>query len=114
MPMGQEGLRRTAWGKLRTDKNGAEIGRLPLTHHCADVAAVVEALLLKGAISRRLSRLAGVDLLPPDLTRALVRAAFLHDLGKCNRGFQAKAVARAEREQRGIRPPVTFEKSRRC
>jgi CRISPR-associated endonuclease/helicase Cas3 len=103
MRMGQEGFRRTAWGKLRTDKNGAEIGRLPLTPHCADVAAVVEALLLKGAISRRLSRLAGVDLLPPDLTRALVRAAFLHDLGKCNRGFQAKAVSRAEREQRGIR-----------
>jgi len=49
-----------AWGKLRTDENGIEIARLPLTHHCADVAAVAEALLSKGAISRRLARLAGL------------------------------------------------------
>jgi CRISPR-associated endonuclease/helicase Cas3 len=95
-------VQRTAWGKLRTDENGAEVARLPLTHHCADVAAVVEALLLKGAISRRLARLAGLSSLPPGIVRALVRAAFLHDLGKCNRGFQAKAVPKADRERRGI------------
>jgi CRISPR-associated endonuclease/helicase Cas3 len=91
-----------AWGKLHTDDTGREVGRLPLTHHCADVAAVAEALLVKGAISRRLAQLAGLDSLPPELIRAFVRAAFLHDLGKCNRGFQAKAIPKADRERRGI------------
>ena len=84
-------------------ENGAELARLPLTHHCVDVAAVVEALLTKGAISRRLARLAGLSFLPPELVRAFVRAAFLHDLGKCNCGFQAKALPKSDRERRGIR-----------
>ena len=79
------------------------MGRLPLTHHCADVAAVVEALLIKGAISHRLALLGGLDSLTPELTRALVRTAFLHDVGKCNRGFQAKAITKAERERLGVR-----------
>jgi CRISPR-associated endonuclease/helicase Cas3 len=92
-----------AWGKLRTDENGIEIARLPLTHHCADVAAVAEALLSKGAISRRLAWLAGLGSLPPELVRVLVRIAFLHDLGKCNRGFRAKAIPKADREREGIR-----------
>ncbi len=95
-------MHRTAWGKLRTDENGAEVARLPLAHHCADVAAVVEALLLKGAISRGLARLARLSSLSPELIRALVRAAFLHDLGKCNRGFQAKAIPKADRDRLGI------------
>jgi CRISPR-associated endonuclease/helicase Cas3 len=95
-------MQRTAWGKLRLSDDGVETARLPLVHHCADVAAVVEALLLKGAISRGLARLAGLSTLPPELIRALVRTAFLHDLGKCNRGFQAKATPKAERERRGI------------
>jgi CRISPR-associated endonuclease/helicase Cas3 len=95
-------MQRIAWGKLRLSDNGIDTARLPLVHHCADVAAVVEALLLKSAISRRLARLAGLSSLPPGLTRALVRAAFLHDLGKCNHGFQAKAIPKAEREREGI------------
>jgi hypothetical protein len=41
-------MQRTAWGKLRLSQNGIETAQLPLVHHCADVAAVVEALLLKG------------------------------------------------------------------
>jgi CRISPR-associated endonuclease/helicase Cas3 len=95
-------VQRTAWGKIRTDENGAEVARLPLAHHCADVAAVVEALLIKGAISRGLARLAGLSSFSPELNRAFVRAAFLHDLGKCNRGFQAKSVPKIDRELRGI------------
>ena len=83
-------------------ESGAATSRLPLAHHCADVAAVAEALLRKGAISRRLARLAGLSCLPPELVRALVRTAFLHDLGKCNRGFQAKAIPKADRGRLGI------------
>lgn len=92
----------TAWGKLTLSESGAATSRLPLAHHCADVAAVAEALLRKGAISRRLARLAGLSCLPPELIRALVRTAFLHDLGKCNRGFQAKAIPKADRDRLGI------------
>jgi hypothetical protein len=92
----------TAWGKLTLSESGAATARLPLAHHCADVAAVAEALLRKGAISRRLARLAGLSCLPPELIRALVRTAFLHDLGKCNRGFQAKAIPKADRDRLGI------------
>ena len=95
-------IRHSAWGKLRTDETGIEVARLPLPDHSADVAAVVEAMLLKGAISRRLAHLAGLGSLPPEFVRALVRAAFLHDLGKCNRGFQAKAVPKAERDKLSI------------
>lgn len=92
----------TAWGKPTLSESGAATARLPLAHHCADVAAVAEALLRKGAISRRLARLAGLSCLPPELIRALVRTAFLHDLGKCNRGFQAKAIPKADRVRLGI------------
>jgi CRISPR-associated endonuclease/helicase Cas3 len=91
----------SAWGKLQRDPNGLEIDRLPLPSHCADVAAVAEALLTRCAIGVRLARLAGKDELSRPTIRALVRAVFLHDLGKCNWGFQAKAyseeVRRAER-----------------
>jgi CRISPR-associated endonuclease/helicase Cas3 len=49
-----------------------------------------------------LARIAGLSSLPQGVIRALVRAAFLHDLGKCNRGFQAKAIPKADRERSGI------------
>jgi CRISPR-associated endonuclease/helicase Cas3 len=50
----------------------------------------------------RLARLAGVNALPGPTVRALIRAAFLHDLGKCNWGFQAKAYPEDFRRDEGI------------
>jgi CRISPR-associated endonuclease/helicase Cas3 len=89
-----------AWGKLQME--GTRIlAWLPLTHHCADVAAVIEALLTRTSLGRRLARLAGLDNLPAPLIRALVRIAFLHDLGKCNLGFQSKSLSDAQRQARG-------------
>ena len=77
------------WGKLRTI--GDVIAEWhPLSHHCADVAAVAEVLLDLPLWNRRLSRLAGRDLTPTDRVRLAV-LAFLHDLGKFNHGFQRKA-----------------------
>lgn len=91
----------SAWGKLQRNRDGQEIDRLPLQLHCADVAAVAEALLTRSAVGVRLACLAAIDELSRPTIRALVRAAFLHDLGKCNWGFQAKAfpaeVRKAER-----------------
>lgn len=80
------------WGKLKRDrKTGVEIARFSLIGHSADVAAVTEALCGVGRIQAQLARATGREGFSDGTLRAIVRAAFLHDLGKCNAGFQAKA-----------------------
>ena len=80
------------WGKLRRDEAGEVVAWHPLEHHCADVAAVMEALLQIRNIRHRLARLAGKDdLTAREIARLCVLTA-LHDLGKANLGFQAKGV----------------------
>jgi CRISPR-associated endonuclease/helicase Cas3 len=61
-----------------------------LVDHSADVAAVVGALLAQPTINRRLARSAGLDLLDRLTCRRLEALAFLHDIGKANRGFRAR------------------------
>lgn len=68
------------WGKRRED--GAFH---PLADHCLDVAATFRALLEAPGIARSLPAL------DPVQCERLTVLAFLHDFGKCNRGFQAKA-----------------------
>lgn len=68
------------WGKRRED--GAFH---PLADHCLDVATTFRALLDAPGIARSLPRL------DPVQCERLTVLAFLHDFGKCNRGFQAKA-----------------------
>ncbi|MBK8980688.1 MAG: CRISPR-associated helicase Cas3' [Planctomycetes bacterium] len=78
------------WGKLDRDSTGNVVAWHPLVDHCADVAAVLEAVLGVTTIRLRLARLAGLDELD-DVTRArLCFLAAVHDLGKANLGFQAK------------------------
>lgn len=60
----------------------------PLSDHCLDVALVLRALL----DIEHLARLPAMESLQKDRLAAI---AFLHDLGKCNWGFQAKADPRA-------------------
>ena len=80
------------WGKLESDADGRVTAWHPLVDHCADVAACCEALLGCDTLRRRLARLAGLaDFSPVQLARLGVLAG-LHDLGKFNRGFQAKAL----------------------
>jgi CRISPR-associated endonuclease/helicase Cas3 len=68
-----------AWGKRAPD------GRThPLIDHCLDVAAVFEALLH----TRVASPLGAIC---PAQSARLAVIAYLHDFGKCNRGFQAKS-----------------------
>ncbi|MFW6085769.1 MAG: CRISPR-associated helicase Cas3' [Myxococcota bacterium] len=86
------GQPRDYWGKLER-RDGEVVAWHPLADHCADVAACFEALLERSVVRRRLARLAGL----PDLSNAQVARlsvlAALHDIGKFNHGFQAKALA---------------------
>lgn len=78
------------WAKLETE-DGEVVAWHPLLAHCADVAAVAEALLQSSILRRRHAHLLGLD----DLTDAHIgRLAYLvalHDAGKTNHGFQRRA-----------------------
>jgi CRISPR-associated endonuclease/helicase Cas3 len=84
------------WAKLRRNEAGVIVGWHSLVHHSADVAAVMEALLAVPTIAARLRVLAQGHAVC-GLTRARLGAlAFLHDIGKANRGFRARCDTRAE------------------
>jgi CRISPR-associated endonuclease/helicase Cas3 len=68
-----------AWAKC------SDIGILPLADHGTDVAAVMYALLSRGWLTR-LAHAAGREITPEERERFLA-LAFLHDMGKANRGF---------------------------
>jgi CRISPR-associated endonuclease/helicase Cas3 len=82
------GVPTTFWGKLRQRGDASTLEWHPLFDHCADVAAVTEALLGLPVWTRRMSSLAGRPLGELDGARLCVLAA-LHDVGKLNLGFQA-------------------------
>lgn len=60
----------------------------PLVDHCLDVAIVLRALLDIDNLNR-------LGIADARLKDRLAVIAFLHDLGKCNWGFQAKADPKA-------------------
>ena len=92
-----------AWGKLQIERgSGAVLDRLSLADHCVDVASVFRELCDLPAIRRNLDREAGFPLTGIHLDRLAV-FALLHDLGKCNWGFQAKDNPRAMRVASHIR-----------
>lgn len=78
------------WGKFRDESRGGPAWH-PLVDHCIDVACVLEALLAQPTIRRRLARAGGLDDLDPVQVARLCFLGFIHDLGKCAAGFQAKA-----------------------
>ena len=81
----------TFWGKLKRNE-AAQVERWhPLVAHCADVAAVAEALFTRTLLGKRLARIAGRDSFDETTVARLCVLAALHDLGKLNHGFQAKA-----------------------
>lgn len=78
------------WGKLERSEN-CSVEWHPLIDHCADVAAVCEALLRRTLIGKRLAHLGNHEYLTEsDIQRLAVLIAF-HDIGKFNLGFQNKA-----------------------
>ncbi|MGZ8350195.1 MAG: CRISPR-associated helicase Cas3' [Allosphingosinicella sp.] len=87
------GIPDRAWGKLlRSDSKLAPVIWHPLVDHCADVSAIIEALLRQPLMSRRLCRLGGLKHLDDRMIQRLGAIAFLHDIGKANRGFQNKRL----------------------
>lgn len=72
------------WGKCSSAGK-----KHPLVDHCVDVAIVFQALIEASRTD--------LGLMPkePRLLRRLAVIAFLHDFGKCNRGFQAKSEPHA-------------------
>ena len=82
-----------AWAKSPYREGTAGSGRLDLTDHSVDVAAVAEALLGLPTIRARLSALAERELSDVDVAR-LCFFVGLHDAGKVNHGFQAKLMGR--------------------
>lgn len=93
------------WGKLAHaipgDRSSPVTAWHPLADHSADVAACCVALLgwrpngfSPTILNRRLARMGGLDVLDEVHVARIGVLAGLHDLGKCNRGFQNKARGR--------------------
>ena len=74
-----------------------------LEHHCADVAACFQALLVDPVLRCRFERAAGQSPLGQVFENRLTVLAFLHDFGKLNAGFQFKVYDQAELP-RGVPP----------
>ena len=87
---------RALWAKLQFDSQGVAIGWHSLVHHSADVAAVLLTLLAQPTVAARMERLAKQPLDMITVCR-LGALAFLHDIGKANRGFRARVDPRAQR-----------------
>ena len=83
------------WAKIYRDSDGHISGWHSLIDHSADVAAVIEALLAQPTINIRLARTAGLTELSAIICARLAALAFLHDIGKANRGFRARIDPRA-------------------
>lgn len=82
------------WAKLKhedDDRTKPIVDWHPLVAHSADVAAVMEALLTRTILRRRLGRLIGQETLTDVQVARLCVLAALHDAGKVNHGFQNRA-----------------------
>ena len=80
-----------AWGKFQPPDKFHR-----LEHHCADVAACFEALLLDPVLKARFEHASGSFGFSETTAARLTVLAFLHDLGKLNTGFQFKVRDRNE------------------
>lgn len=78
---------RKTWAKLQRDADRKIIAALSLVDHCLDVGAALAAIL--PTWEPYLVAAAGRPLTEQDRARLIVLAV-LHDLGKANRGFQAR------------------------
>ncbi len=98
------------WAKLRYKSEERRPENIVAWHslvaHAADVAAVVEALLQRTILRKRLARLIGWDDLTEVHVARLAVLAALHDAGKANHGFQDQAFDAHEYSPGHVRPIV--------
>lgn len=81
---------RELWAKLGRDPSNSIVRWHSLVDHSADVAAVMLVLLEQPIIASRLAKLGGLERLDEVTRFRLGALAFLHDIGKANRGFRAR------------------------
>lgn len=77
------------WGKLQRSPSGEVVEWHPLVDHCLDVALTLRALIQLPPFGRALQQSTATSLDEQAFDRLAV-LGFLHDVGKCNWGFQAK------------------------
>lgn len=98
------------WAKLKYKDDDRSTGEIiawhPLLAHCADVAAVTEALLTRTILRKRLATLIGWDDLTDVHVARLSALAAIHDAGKVNHGFQEQAFNPKRRSPGHVRPIV--------
>ncbi|MCS6803415.1 MAG: CRISPR-associated helicase Cas3' [Dehalococcoidia bacterium] len=91
------------WGKRSPDGSWH-----PLVDHCVDVAFAFRSLLELPRLARSLAEL------DPAQRERLAVLAFLHDFGKANRGFQAKAIPGARDTCGHVMEAVAFLREDCC
>lgn len=92
------------WGKFNPESTPSIH---PLQAHCTDVACVFEALLAGGRMLAALQSTTSTRLTAKHQSRLAV-LAFLHDLGKCNWGFQSKIEGAGSRTFGHVREAVAL------
>lgn len=98
----------TFWAKTESNEQEELVAWHPLLAHCADVSAMLEALLEHTILGRRLGRLLGQDHLFPAQIARLSALAALHDVGKVNHGFQARAFDKNAERIGHVAPLIDF------
>ncbi|HEY3354846.1 MAG TPA: CRISPR-associated helicase Cas3' [Polyangia bacterium] len=96
------------WGKLDRVGDDPPVAWHPLADHAADVGACCAALLEQRVLRQALARLAGRDELDQAQIDRLCVLAALHDAGKFNLGFQAKAGPRGARTAGHVREALAL------
>ena len=87
-PSQSQNLPELCWGKFN---ESSEPRFHPLVDHCLDVALAFLALIRTPQLLRSLQKTSRTDLNSEIQLNRLAVLAYLHDFGKCNKGFQAKA-----------------------
>jgi CRISPR-associated endonuclease/helicase Cas3 len=83
------------WAKLKLGPRGDIMDWHSLIDHSADVAAVLIELIEQPTIKSRLAKAGNLGDLTPGARDRLGALAFIHDIGKANRGFQARQDPKA-------------------
>jgi len=103
-----KGIQKGFWAKINFDERGTVASWQPLEAHCADVAAVTEALLKRSILRSRLGYILAQERFSDVQTARLCVLAVLHDVGKVNHGFQDRAYSHNAPRIGHVAPLIDF------